>query len=70
MKNKEKIGSFLGALLVKLAYYFVISVIFMLLFWWAGIISGFNWKYAVVLALGMLFLRIFISEIFVKEEKK
>jgi len=70
MKNKEKVSSFLGALLVKAVYYFAFSAVFILLFWWAGIIDGFKWKYAVVMMLGLLFLRIFIAEIAAKAEKK
>ncbi len=70
MKHLNNIVNFLGALLVKFAFYFLASVLFILLFWWAGIIEGFFWKYAVVLALGILFLRIFIAEIFVKMDTK
>lgn len=70
MKNNQKIFSFLGALFVKLVTYFAISVIFVLLFYWSGMIEKFNWRYAVVLAVGLLFLRIFLSEIIVKTDKK
>ena len=66
MSNKHKISSFLGALLVKLLFYFAISIFFVALFYWSGMIKGFNWKYAVVLAIGLLSLRIFLSEILVK----
>jgi hypothetical protein len=69
MKNSFKILNFLGALLIKLIFYLAVSIIFIWLFYWAGIINGFGWKYAVVMALGLLFLRIFLSEILLKPEK-
>jgi len=70
MKNSEKVSGFLGSLIVKAVYYFAFSAVFVLLFWWAGIIDSFKWKYAIVMMLGLLFLRIFIAEIFVKQDKK
>ena len=70
MSNSNKIASFLGALAVKLVMYVAVSCVFMLLFWWAGIIKNFSWKYVAIMALGILFLRIFMAEILVKPDKK
>ncbi len=70
MNKKQKIAVFAGALLVKFVFYLGISFIFVLLFWWAGITQNFNWKHVLVLALGLLFLRIFLSEILVRESPK
>jgi len=70
MSATNKIGSFLGALLVKFAVYLAVSCVFALLFWWAGITSFFSWKYALVMAAGLLYLRIFIAEILIKMERK
>jgi len=70
MTNVNKISAFLGALIVKFIFYLAVSCVFILLFWWAGIIDWFSWKYTIVLALGLLFMRIFISEIIVRPEKK
>jgi len=70
MKNSEKIAVFFGTLLIKGLFYFVISIAFILLFWWAGITSSFNWRYVVVLTLGLMFLRVFIAEIVVGQGKK
>jgi len=69
MKSLHKITSFLGALLIKAIFYFAVSLVFVWLFLWAGMIEKFSWKYAVVLTIGMLFLRIFLSEILVRTEK-
>ncbi len=70
MTNANKLSAFFGALLVKFIFYVAVSCVFVLLFWWAEIIEWFSWKYVIVMALGLLFLRIFISEIVVKTEKK
>lgn len=70
MKHLDNIYSFLGALAVKFIFYFAVSCIFILLFWWAGIITWFSWRYTLVMALGLLFMRIFISEIVLKPDKK
>ncbi len=43
-----------AALLVKAAFYLIISIILIWLMKWAEIIKMFSWKYVVVLAIGML----------------
>ncbi len=70
MKNSNKIATFLGALAVKLLTYVAVSCVFVLLFWWSGIIGNFSWKYVIIMALGILCLRIFMAEILVKQDKK
>ena len=64
-----RLADFSGALLVKFIVYIAVACVFILLFWWSGIIENFSWKYVLVLALGLLFLRIFIAEIFIKSER-
>ncbi len=46
------VKSVVAALLVKLVFYFLVSLLFIMLFQWAGI-SSFNIKYVVVLTLGL-----------------
>ena len=61
---------FSAALIVKLFTYFIVSLVYVFLLLWAGIISYYNWKYVVLLTITLLFFRVFISEIFVKSEVK
>jgi|GEM_PF-6828949 len=51
------IKSMMAALLVKLVFYFLVSLLFIMLFQWAGI-SSFSIKYVVILALGLFFFSI------------
>mgnify|MGYP001186250405 CR=1 FL=1 len=51
------IKSVMAALLVKLVFYFLISLLFIIIFQWAGI-SSFSIKYVIVLALGLFFFSI------------
>ncbi|MBW3023171.1 hypothetical protein KY308_03640 [Candidatus Woesearchaeota archaeon] len=69
MTLKAGIIHFTSALLVKVIVYFIMSLIFVYLFLWAGVIEKFNVKLAVVITIILLFLRIFISEIFIKSEQ-
>jgi len=63
---KEGFVSFMSALLVKLAAYFLISLLYVLLILWAGIIENFSWRYVIVLTVTLLLIRIFLAEIFIK----
>ena len=67
---KEGFVRFSAALLVKLFTYFIVSLVYVFLLLWAGIISYYNWKYVVLLTITLLFFRVFISEIFVKSERE
>jgi len=67
---KEGFVNFIAALLVKLVVYFIVSLTYILIFLWAGIIKTFSWKYAAALTIVLLGVRIFIAEIFVKSEVK
>jgi len=48
------IKSMMAAMIVKLVFYFLVSLLFIMLFQWAGI-SNFNIKYVIVLTLGLFF---------------
>jgi len=63
---KEGFIRFSAALLVKLFTYFIVSLVYVFLLLWAGIIKNYNWKYVMLLTISLLFLRAFIAEIFVK----
>lgn len=61
--------NFIAALLIKTITYFVISLLYLLILLWAGVIKTFSWKYVIALSTGLLLFRIFIAEVFIKTEK-
>ena len=67
---KEGFIRFVSALLVKLFTYFIVSLVYVFLLLWVGIIKNYNWKYVILLTITLLFFRVFIAEIFVKSERE
>ena len=67
---KEGFIRFSAALLVKLFTYLIVSLVYVFLLLWAGLIKSYNWKYVVLLTITLLFFRVFIAEVFVKTERE
>lgn len=51
--KRRSIVNVLAFLFVKLAFYFLVALVFVLLMRWAEIVSVFSWKYVVVLTLAI-----------------
>jgi len=67
---KDGFIKFTAALIVKLFTYFVVSLVYVFLLLWAGVIQYYNWRYVILLTITLLFFRVFVAEIFIKSEKQ
>ena len=68
--NKALFYGLFANLIVKFAFYLVVSIIFIGLMSWAEIINAFSWRYSLVLALGMLAYSLMFAKPSVQEKRK